>query len=75
MRLPASFCNIVGIKSTYGALSRYGVQAMAASFNQVGIFANTIADTRQVFDIMTGSDPLDATTSRQPFSRAKKTIQ
>lgn len=75
VRLPASFCNIVGIKPTYGALSRYGVQAMAASFNQVGLFSQTVADAKQVFDIMTGPDPLDATTSHQPFSRTKKTIQ
>ena len=75
MRLPASFCNIVGIKPTYGALSRYGVQAMAASFNQVGLFSQTVADAKQVFDIITGPDPLDATTSHQPFSHANKTIQ
>lgn len=48
---------------------------MAASFNQVGLFSQTVADARQVFDIMTGPDPLDATTNHQPFSRAKKTIQ
>jgi len=51
------------------------VQAMAASFNQVGLFSQTVADAKQVFDIMTGPDPLDATTSHQPFSRTKKTIQ
>lgn len=52
VRLPAAFNGIIGLKPTYGAVSRYGVQAMASSFDQVGVFATTIADTKTVFDII-----------------------
>jgi aspartyl-tRNA(Asn)/glutamyl-tRNA(Gln) amidotransferase subunit A len=70
IRLPASFCGIIGLKPTYGAVSRYGVQAMASSFDQVGVFAKTIDDTQAVFDVIKGIDPLDATT--QDYTYHKK---
>ena len=69
IRLPASFCGIVGLKPTYGAISRYGVQAMASSFDQVGVFAKTIGDTQTVFDIIKGIDPLDATTQDYIYNK------
>lgn len=70
IRLPASFCGIIGLKPTYGAVSRYGVQAMASSFDQVGVFAKTIDDTQAVFDFIKWVDPLDATT--QDYTYHKK---
>lgn len=70
IRLPASFCGIVGLKPTYWSVSRYGVQAMASSFDQVGVFAKNIDDTETVFDIIKWQDPLDATT--QDFHYHKK---
>lgn len=63
VRLPAAFNGIIGLKPTYGAVSRYGVQAMASSFDQVGVFATTIADTKTVFDIIKWQDERDATSS------------
>lgn len=67
VRLPAAFNGIIGLKPTYGAVSRYGVQAMASSFDQVGIFASNIADTKSVFDVIKGQDDRDATTKNRIF--------
>jgi len=62
VRLPASFCGIVGYKPTYGAVSRSGLIAMGSSLDQAGIFANTVDDAEIVFNVISGKDPLDATT-------------
>lgn len=62
VRLPASFCGLVGYKPTYGAISRSGLIAMGSSLDQAGIFAHTVDDAEIVFDIVSGTDPLDATT-------------
>ncbi len=62
VRQPASFCGVVGLKPTYGALSRSGVIAMGSSLDQVGPLTHTVTDTELVFNIMRGVDPLDATT-------------
>ncbi len=62
VRLPASFCGIVGYKPTYGAVSRSGLIAMGSSLDQAGIFANTVDDAEIVFSIISGKDSLDATT-------------
>jgi aspartyl-tRNA(Asn)/glutamyl-tRNA(Gln) amidotransferase subunit A len=61
-RQPASFCGVVGVKPTYGTMSRYGIVAMASSTDTVGTFAHTVDDAALVFDIMAGQDPRDATT-------------
>jgi aspartyl-tRNA(Asn)/glutamyl-tRNA(Gln) amidotransferase subunit A len=61
-RQPASFCGVVGLKPTYGAVSRYGVIAMASSTDTIGTLANTAQDTALVMDIMAGKDGRDATT-------------
>jgi len=66
IRQPASFCGVVGFCPSYGAVSRYGVIAMASSFDQVGVFANNIKDTKTVFDIIRGKDEKDATSFDLP---------
>ncbi|MGB7957597.1 MAG: Asp-tRNA(Asn)/Glu-tRNA(Gln) amidotransferase subunit GatA [Minisyncoccia bacterium] len=61
IREPASFCGVVGLKPTYGAVSRSGVIAMASSLDQVGPFAKTVEDAAILFKSIAGKDPLDAT--------------
>lgn len=61
VRQPANFCGIVGLKPTYGAISRYGVIAMASSLDVVGPFARTVEDVEKLFDVLKGEDYLDST--------------
>lgn len=66
-------CGIVGFKPTYGAISRYGVVAMASSLDQVGIFTKTVADAQFLFSFIAGHDPKDANSS--PKAEEIKKIQ
>jgi len=61
IRQPAALCGCVGFKPSYGAVSRYGLVAMASSLDVIGPFAANVNDVRTVFDAMRGSDPRDAT--------------
>jgi aspartyl-tRNA(Asn)/glutamyl-tRNA(Gln) amidotransferase subunit A len=61
IRLPASFCNVVGLKSTYGALSRYGIVAMSSSLDSPGFLGRTVEDVRRLFEITSKADVKDAT--------------
>ena len=66
IRQPAAFCNIVGMKPTYGRVSRYGVIAYASSLDQVGPFATNVKDCALVAESISGFDPKDSTSINRP---------
>lgn len=66
VRQPASFCGIMGLKPTYGRISRHGLIAYASSFDAVGIFAHTAPEIAQVLEVIAGADEWDSTASTLP---------
>lgn len=62
IRQPAAFCGVVGLRPTYGAVSRYGLIAMASSLDQIGPIAKTVEDAEYLFDVIRGKDQYDAAT-------------
>jgi aspartyl-tRNA(Asn)/glutamyl-tRNA(Gln) amidotransferase subunit A len=66
VRQPASFCNLVGFRPTYGRMSRWGIIAFASSLDQVGTFGRTVADCTAVFQVTAGYDRRDSTSLNRP---------
>ena len=66
IRQPAAFCGIVGMKPTYGLVSRYGLIAFASSLDQIGPFSKTVMDSAVLLEAIAGHDPLDSTSLPEP---------
>lgn len=65
IRQPAAFCGIVGLRPTYGRVSRYGVQSYASSFDQVGVLGKTAADVRLLLEVVAGYDERDSQSDKK----------
>ncbi|MCL4354107.1 Asp-tRNA(Asn)/Glu-tRNA(Gln) amidotransferase subunit GatA [Patescibacteria group bacterium] len=74
IRLPAGFCGVVGLKPTYGRVSRYGVIAMSSSLDAIGHFTKTVEDSALFLNITAGKDSYDSTTPNEPVQDYSRNI-
>jgi aspartyl-tRNA(Asn)/glutamyl-tRNA(Gln) amidotransferase subunit A len=75
IRQPASFCGVVGVKPTYGRVSRYGLLAYASSFDQIGPLTTNVADAALVMEVLAGGDEFDATASSRPVDNYSQQLE
>jgi aspartyl-tRNA(Asn)/glutamyl-tRNA(Gln) amidotransferase subunit A len=75
IRQPASLCGVVGLKTTYGDVSRYGVMAMGSSLDQIGPFGTCVSDVEEVYKVITGHDVLDSTSLPENLRNKRQEIK
>jgi aspartyl-tRNA(Asn)/glutamyl-tRNA(Gln) amidotransferase subunit A len=75
IRQPASFCGLVGLKPTYGAISRFGLMSMGSSLDQIGPIGKTVDDVETIFNLIKGNDSKDSTTASDEVWKAKEAVK
>ena len=75
IRQPASYCGVVGLKPTYGRVSRYGLVAFASSFDCIGPLTNSVEDAAVMLEFLSGKDPMDQSSSDQPVEKYRAAVE
>ncbi|KAA3632447.1 MAG: Asp-tRNA(Asn)/Glu-tRNA(Gln) amidotransferase subunit GatA [Bacteroidetes bacterium] len=75
VRQPAAFCGIIGMKPTYGRISRHGLLAYGSSFDQIGVLSHSVDDTALMLEIMAGADDFDSTASQKPVPAYSRNLR